>query len=145
MEQKDKRERQAVVFAFYKDDKLIGYRQDTLGTIGDQPKIYNSSRSQIETVLRNITNNIIKLPQLGSFLGVKAIEDAENKIHEMLQDEKAFEVRVVESPDYEVDDEGHVILGSYPFGAIEEWKQYPETHKVLETHYFSINGLINQQ
>lgn len=145
--------RKSICFAFYKGDKLIGYRQDTVGSIGDNPKIYSYSRSQVETVLKNINYNVnnptgigVALAKaLGSSPESDLLASVEKDVHEELQGKQAFEVRVVECPDYEHDDEGLVILGSYPYGAMEEWKQYPQNHEVIEVHYFSINGLINQQ
>jgi hypothetical protein len=43
-----------IVFAYWKDDTLMGFRADTFGTISmTQPKIYNYSPEQIETVMTN--------------------------------------------------------------------------------------------
>lgn len=50
--------KQPIVFAFYKDNKLKGFRQDTVGTVGLSAKIYSYSEDQVKTVLNNVFNNI---------------------------------------------------------------------------------------
>lgn len=95
---------QPIAFAFYKNDQLIGYRLDTLGTIKiHPPKIYYHSKDQVETVLKNINHNVVKREGIGHILGVPEIAEREEQIHDMLQDKKIFEVRVVKCPDYPIE------------------------------------------
>jgi len=48
-----------IVFAYWKDDELMGFRADTFGTISmTQPKIYTFSQGQVETVINNTRSNL---------------------------------------------------------------------------------------
>lgn len=53
------KERLPIVFAYWKDDKLMGFRADTFGTISmEYPKIYSYSREQVDTVINNTRHTI---------------------------------------------------------------------------------------
>ncbi len=141
-----------IAFAFYKNDVLIGYRLDTIGTIKlSPPKIYYYSKSQVETVLHNIQHNVLNKEGFGKALGVKFLEETEESIHNMLQDERAFEVRVVKCPGYPIEKEFDIeqkkfverISWEYPLEEIRAWMQNEDSHEVIETHYFSVTGLIS--
>lgn len=152
-------DKQAIAFAFYKNGELMGYRQDTVGTIGMHPKIYTYSKEQVDIVLSNVNSNI-KNPDgfgkaLASVLGkskeTTILSNAERNVHNKLQEAKAFEVRVVKAPAYEYTEYYSEAAGKmikypvHPKEAIDEWIKTPENHEVIETHYFSFNGLINEQ
>jgi len=148
------KEGQSIVFAFYKGNKLIGYRLDTMGSIGvDGPKIYTYSQSQIETVLKNIEHNVKESSGFGKALGIEMLSERENEIHNFLQDQKAFEVRVVKAPDKVYEKIFNVekaiyetsIWPTYPIEQIKQWLLYPEQHETIETHWFSIAGRMNLQ
>lgn len=52
-------EKLPIVFAYWKDDELMGFRADTFGTISmNQPKIYSYSEAQVATVLKNTRDTI---------------------------------------------------------------------------------------
>jgi hypothetical protein len=145
---------QAIAFAFYKHGKLIGYRQDTVGTIGDIPKIYHYSEGQVDTVLKNIDFDVREGGTFGKALMncnpevAQLIATREDEVHQLLQDKRAFEVRVVECPDYpqefDVPTASYVCTWEYPMAEIKSWAQNPEEHTVLESHFFSMDGLIQQ-
>ena len=147
--------KQSIVFAFYKNGKLVGYRQDTIGSIGmEYPKIYSTySKEQVETVLKNIEHNVKDSTGFGKALGIDVVAEREQQVHELLQDQKAFEVRVLKSPGYPVEREFDVaktewvenIVWSYPSEEINKWLETPEEHEVIETHYFSLVGRMNLQ
>jgi len=166
--------KQAIAFAHYKKDKhgndvLLGYRQDTFGTLGfDWVKIYYYSKSQVDIVLKGVNYNLgEKKPSLGEALkkiGATVINregdllldkmiEAENKIYQDAQDAGAFEVRVLKCPSYPIEREFNVekaeweekIIWIYPKAEMTEWLKHPETHEVIETHYFSKVGKINLQ
>ena len=147
--------KQSIVFAFYKNDQLLGYRLDTIGSIGmKDPKIYTYSKEQVQTVLGNINYNVKNSKGVGNALGWDELADRERAIHDKLQDEKVFEVRVLKAPSRPVERELNLETGeweefvdifSYPKAEMDVWLQHPEDHEVIETHTFSMMGLINQQ
>lgn len=95
---------QSIAFAFYKNDELIGYRLDTIGTIKIQPpKIYYYSHEQVQIVLKNINFNVVNKEGIGAALGIPEVIEREEEIHDMLQDKKIFEVRVVKCPGYPIE------------------------------------------
>jgi len=153
---------QSIVFAFYKNDELIGYRQDTCGTIGlDFAKIYTYSKEQVATVLENINYNVQHKEGYGKALEnaykdkidknvTDIISNAEEKVHYLLQDKKAFEVRVLKAPAYIYEKNFNIekaewvidTFPQYPYEEMERWLQYPEQHECIEVHYFSMDGLM---
>lgn len=148
-------DKQPIVFAFYRNGRLVGYRQDTIGSIGmEYPKIYSAySKEQVETVLKNIEHNVKNPSGFGKALGIDVIAEREEEIHQFHQDNRAFEVRVLKSPGYPVEREFDVtkaewvenIVWSYPTEEINKWLETPEEHEVIETHYFSLVGRMNLQ
>jgi hypothetical protein len=145
-----------IVFAFYKGDKFIGFRQDTMGTIGNTPKIYHYSKDQVSVVVKNIEWNIAERrpalvnciksidPKLGAVLG-NSLRQVNSKLTDMI----IFEVRILKCPDYEYIDEyagdSPIKWPIYPHGAIEEWLQYPDSHEVIQVLQFGPQGLITSQ
>ena len=152
-------EGKAIAFAFYKNNEFIGYRLDTVGSVRKEaPKIYTYSQSQVETVIKNITHNVTNPSGFGNILKQIAGEDSyeanlvadtEQAIHDMFQDKRAFEVRVVIAPEYptefSVEKAKYVRLWEYPIEEVKIWMQDPNDHEVIETYYFSMDGLINLQ
>lgn len=162
---------QAICFAHYKKDEegndvLLGYRQDTFGTLGkDWAKIYHYSENQVKIVLDGINYNLgDKKPSVmqalkdmgATVVGGGDMDSAikhEEKIYQDGQDAGAFEVRVTECPDYPTEREFDLakaewvenIDWTYPRDAMRRWLSTPEEHVVLETHYFSKVGKINLQ
>lgn len=165
---------QSIVFAHYKKDEhgkdvLLGYRQDTFGTLGTKwAKIYTYSKEQVETVLKGIDYNLgeqkpslgealkkmgaVVMNKEGNVLLDKMIE-SEKKIYQDAQDAGAFEVRVLKSPGYPVEREFDVEkaewiekrVWQYPKEEMDAWLATPEEHEVIETHYFSKVGRLNLQ
>lgn len=143
-------------FALYKAGELIGYRQDTFGTIGkDGAKIYPYTESQCEICLKNTQDQIMKrgdgigkaLKNAG-FMGdvLEIIEAQEKEMYQKLEDARAFEVRVVKAPapEYEFDVKKAEYVRTWtwdPF-AIKQWLENPDEHEVLEMHHYSIAGKL---
>lgn len=148
-----------IAFAYYKDGKLIGYRADTAGTISKtSPKIYHYSKKQVETVLENIEYNVKNSKGIGDALlevygenpVATLLAKKELEVHELLQDKRAFKIRVVEAPEKEKEfnvetAQWEVNHWSYPHAEVKIWLQKPEEHNILETHYFSMEGRLNLQ
>jgi hypothetical protein len=148
-----------ITFAFYKDDELVGYRQDTVGTIGDKPKIYHYDADQVQSVLNNITHNVRdkrpgivdyiknRSPKAGAVLG-----NTYKNINTKLKNLITFEVRVLECPENEYyveymgEENTEFKWPIYPKEAMQAWMQLPEDERtVIETHYFGVDGLIVNQ
>lgn len=147
--------KQPIVFAFYKNDQLIGYRLDTIGSISKEvpPKIYYYSKSQVDTVLENIQFNVKNRKAIGNILGSDELAEHEAAIHDLLKDKKIFEVRVLKSPGYPIEKRFDVETAEwveertweYPLEEVIEWMDNPQDHEMIETHWFGMNGLINLQ
>jgi hypothetical protein len=107
----------------------------------------------VETVLKNINHNVVKREGIGHILGVPEIAEREEQIHDMLQDKKIFEVRVVKCPGYPIEKRFDVATAEwveestwkYPSEEIKKWMETPEDHEIIERHYFGMGGLINLQ
>ena len=145
----------AIAFAFYKNNELIGYRLDTVGSIRlDPPKIYHYSKEQVEIVLNNINHNVISPEGFGELLKkingdapiVKMVANTEQEMYDMLQDQRAFEVRVVKAPEYprefNVKLAKEIISWEYPITEVRTWMEHPEDHEVIETYYFGVMGRL---
>lgn len=99
----------AIVFAFFDSEgTLVGFRQDTVGTIGEHAKIYHHSTNQVKIVLDNIQSNIDNpRPEIVDFIkgaDPKAgaiIGNELRRVNNTLKDLKNFEVRVLPCPDYD--------------------------------------------
>jgi hypothetical protein len=149
------KENVTVAFAFYRGGELLGYRQDTLGSIGDKPKLYTYSQSQVETVIRNVMGNISESrpayvqwlkdtdPRVGSF-----VANSLRNAHNLLNEGVVVEMRVVKAPSYEWyteyrgEDNKELMWPIYPVEEVKEWLKTPEDHETIETHYFSKEGEI---
>lgn len=156
-------EKQSIAFAHYKNGELIGYRQDTFGTLGkDWAKLYTYSKDQVETVLTNIRYTLgSKKKGVGETLlklgidpqNATLLKEAEDKTYEEGQKLGAFEVRVVKAPDkiyereFDVQNAEWVTSpwGQYPAEEMKAWLENPETHETIETHFFSMEGQLNMQ
>jgi hypothetical protein len=149
----------AIVFAIYKNDRLIGYRQDTCGTIGtDVAKIYHYSKNQVEVVLSNISsqlkdkgNHIAKIFEMCGYTTEPVVAEVKAHDEEMfnkMADEIVFEVRVLESPDrpkeFDVKTATYVPTWEYPREEMDRWIQTPEDHVIIEKYMFTEHGLISQ-
>lgn len=139
---------QSIVFAFYKNDTLIGYRLDTMGSIGmEYPKIYSYSKEQVETVIKNVLYNLMHEEAFGKALGCDRIAQREKETFDLLQGQKVFELRVLKCPskekEFDIEKAEWVVNHfSYPAEEIAIWLQTPENHEIIETHYFSMSGLM---
>ncbi|VDM07214.1 unnamed protein product [Wuchereria bancrofti] len=89
----------------------------------DFPKIYSYSKSQVDTVLKNIDYNVKNKDGFGKALGIDIVAEREEQVHELLQDEKVFEVRVLKSPYYPIEKEFNVKTAEWE-EKIEFWS-YP--------------------
>lgn len=154
---------QSIAFAHYKNGELLGWRQDSFGTVGKKSmKIYQYSKDQVETVLRGIRSNLGRkkdgfgdaLEKIGADpKAVDIIKKAEDKIYEEGQKLGAFEVRVEKAPqaiyekEFDVKKAEYVtsMWPTYNQEEINEWLQHPENHEVMETHYFSMEGQVSLQ
>lgn len=139
-----KETKQSIVFAFYKDGKLKGFRQDTFGSIGVTPKIYNYSDEQINVVLQNIFSNIDEVnktvekrveelaEEVNSNNGtvIAAMRSIFSKSSNQLSEFGEFEVRVLPCPD-------KIDAFTYPDQAILEWLSNPMP-EAIETHKFKV-------
>lgn len=143
-------DKQQVVFATYKDNKLIGYRADTMGTLSlKYPKIYTYSESQVKTVLDNVKSECNYsgskfLKQLfGMSTNVMTIssepvntETVLDRVAKQEEDLRAlgeFEVRVIpfNTP----------IEEWYEIDSTEEWKKekiLSNLPEAIEVHSFKI-------
>jgi hypothetical protein len=92
-----------IVFAFWKDDELLGFRADTFGTISmTQPKVYNYSPQQVETVMDNIKGSLNmrdsaamkRIEEMGYVDEVLAISDFVLNSERTMRAWNQFEVRV---------------------------------------------------
>lgn len=157
----------SIVFGHYKNGELLGYRADTFGTLTKRlPKIYTYSPEQVETILKNIKSTLgEKKPSLGEALEKmgtvfinqdgqeigNVLKEAEEKIYQQGQEARAFEVRVEICPDKIYEENFNVktaryekdIWPTYPIEEMTTWLASPSTHKVIETHYFTLTGELN--
>lgn len=163
--------KKSICFAHYKKDEegndvLLGYRQDTFGTLGKEwAKIYGYSPEQVRIITDSI-NYTLGEPKPSFFEALKkqgaavvmggTIDGAiahEKKIYEDAQDAGAFEVRVLECPGYPTEREFNIgtaeweekTVWTYPKEAMKEWLANPSEHVTLETYYFSKVGKLNLQ
>lgn len=135
--------KQSIVFGFYKDGKLKGFRQDTMGSIGAYAKIYSYSEDQVNTVLQNIFNNIEEVQKSTEDRVAEIVEEVENgnqvlttvrnifsKCSNQLKDLGEFEVRVLSCPE-------KIDVFTYPDEAMLDWlsKPLPEP---IEVHKFKV-------
>lgn len=150
-----------IVFAFYKDNKLYGYRQNTLGFISlKDPKIYHFSRDQVDKILHliesemkdDVNRPLIEMVDFGSRrAGAIASNKLRNSRKILTTFRHAFEVRVLESPEYhyieeEIEHINHVLRWPYyPQEAVDEWLRRPKEHVAIETHFFTPKGVIHLQ
>lgn len=136
--------KQSIVFAFYKDGKLKGFRQDTFGRIGVTPKIYTYSDDQVSVVLQNIFSNIDEVHKTAE----KRIEELAEEVNSnngtviatmrsifskssnQLSELGEFEVRVLPCPN-------KIDAFTYPDESILEWLSNPMP-ETIETHKFKV-------
>lgn len=149
---------QSIVFAYYKGDKCLGYRQDTIGSIGMSPKIYQYSKEQVEICLKNIRSNVDSGEGFGKMImkalgqeghpQLELVAQKEQEVYDDLQEARGFEVRVTKCPQYGMEfdvqtAEWRIDYGSYPREEMQEWLKYPEIHEVIEVHPFTLAGQLN--
>lgn len=142
-------DKQAIVFAFYKGDKLQGFRTDTLGSIGISPKIYHYSKEQVETVLKNVFYNCEEARKPFADEVTEAAQAAADgngiaimfasiskRTAKMVKDLGEFEVRVLPCPDYGGNPQDPMTW-VYPTSDILEYLQHPMPESI-EVHKFKV-------
>jgi hypothetical protein len=135
--------KQSIVFAFYKDGKLKGFRQDTMGSVGAHAKIYSYSEDQVRTVLTNIFHNIEEIQKTTEEKVKEIAESVEDgnqmvvalksifaKSSNQLKDFGEFEVRVLPCP-------SKIDVFTYPDEAMLEWLSAP-LPEPIEVHKFKV-------
>ncbi len=132
--------KKSIVFAYWKDNQLLGFRQDTFNTIGESPKIYTYSKEQVETVLNNVKGGCNKAGT--SFM--KTLFNQENVVCN--QKEDAFSL--VSSTEKKFREWGEFEVRVHPFLDRDENYNYPEKWKMdveiknlqdaIEVHKFKI-------
>jgi hypothetical protein len=135
--------KQSIVFAFWVNGTLKGFRQDTFNTIGmDWAKIYTYSPSQVETVLDGIKSGLNKTgTSLMKFLmGNEKYHFANTEADQVLEQ--------MSSTEDEMRSWGEFEVRVHPFIDREEDYTYPEKWKIqaeinnlreaIETYRFKI-------
>lgn len=148
--------KQPIVFAYWVNNQLMGFRADTFGTISTNlPKIYHYSKEQVNTVIDNTNYLVLNLGGSGlidsinkntTVIGREGGEVKKDFIRERLSQNELlirswgdFELRVHPFIDYEWHDHevgGEIIkYPSYP----EKWKVEAEIKSLrdaIEVHKF---------
>lgn len=131
--------KQSVVFGFFKGDKLLGFRQDTMGSIGSSPKIYEYSEDQVRIVLENVFGNIVEVTkpindqladlareaECGNQMAV-AVAGIHRRSSNQFANLGEFEVRVLPCPSKKNDEYPHFEMVEFIRG---EMPEAIETHK----------------
>jgi hypothetical protein len=81
-------------FAYYADDKWIGWYGDSFGTVSKYPKIYTHSLGQIETVRKNFNYKLENIANPKEELGFMALIFSSKSL--LLN--KKVSLRIVECP-----------------------------------------------
>lgn len=105
---KNEKEYKSMCFAYFGDNKFIGWYSDTFGTVTkNNPKVYQYSESQVEIVKKNFQYNVSKFREK-SELAVKTgdsrlslLDNGINSTRKGLSDYETLELRVIECPHYE--------------------------------------------
>jgi hypothetical protein len=105
--------RKTICFAYFADNKFIGWYSDTFGTITkNSPKLYGNSEEQLETISKNFRHKVQKAKgliedDLRSF-AAKIIEPLNPEAGAIMKESKSplaeydyVELRVVECPIYD--------------------------------------------
>jgi hypothetical protein len=99
--------KKTIAFAYYADNKFIGWYGGTFGPVSDVPKLYTNSESQIDVVTKNFRNKIKKINEI-DFKQARDEADSMGKAIGLLvfdsQDTlrgKDVELRIVECPIYD--------------------------------------------
>ena len=139
-------DRQPIIFGYYSEGKLLGFRADSWGSLSlTKPKIYHYSEEQVQTILTNVRDEMNgssskffeKLAQMN--IPIQDMSGNQYERDSILEEVKKQEKEKKEYKDFEI----HVI----PFiGYTETW-EYPEKWKVeaelsslkepLEIHKFT--------
>lgn len=124
-------EEQAIVFAYWVNEKLMGFRADTWGTISmTHPKIYHYSEEQVTIVLNNTKNSLSNVGAgLMKFLfkdGAKAL----NMSGEEIIDGGKQAIDIVSGTEHQLREWNEFELRVHPFIDYEEGYTYPERWKV---------------
>jgi len=95
-------DKQNIIFGYYVNDELQGYRQDSFGSLSmDHPKIYGYSPEQIEIIRKNVKDELSHSgSSLLDMLFGKEDEITQNllKKEELKREWGDFEVRVMLFP-----------------------------------------------
>lgn len=94
-----------ITFAYYVDDKWVGWYADSFGSVRDSPKVYSNSKKQIKIIQTNF-NNKLKMIFESSFdeaktkvRGLEVFDLLRYDSEEILRDKKV-ELRIVKCPYY---------------------------------------------
>lgn len=122
---------QLVAFAYFADNKFIGWYADSFGSVRDTPKIYGNTPHQIEVISKNFKNKISKI-QKTSFevekekvYGIASIGLAIFDSEKLLRG-KSVELRVVNVP-YIHDETNRWQWMSDNYEKLKEWSQHEPT------------------
>lgn len=135
--------KQPIVFAFWKNNKLQGFRADTFNTITqDFAKIYHYSPRQVQVVLDNVKSgcNNVGTRLMKRLTGIEGIEFANGDSNDAVDHLSATEKKMREWGEFEV--------RVHPFIGLEEGYTYPEKWKIqaeianlqdaIEVHKFKV-------
>lgn len=95
-----------IVFAYFADEKFIGWYADSFGTIRNYPKIYTMSENQLKIITINFQRKIKKINETTfdkakeKVIGLLALSLTIFDSEELLRG-KEVELRVVECPIYD--------------------------------------------
>lgn len=127
--------RDCIAFAYYGDNKLIGFHSDTWGSITNYPKIYGNSERQIEVIATNFRHKMstfnsdgaITIGKLSPPAGA-VLTKAMNQDRNILSNYKDIELRVIPAPYFGSDDDYQ-----YPKEEVEIWRDnLPEAIRIIK-------------
>lgn len=112
-----------IAFAYYKDDRLVGFYSDSFGTISDYPKIYPGTLDQVDVIVRNIIFSIRcaqhpEIENIGDILNSEVVSSTLTMFYEKIQDLRSFELLIYPCVAY-----GEETNWVYPEEDIEDWKR----------------------
>ncbi len=121
--------KQSIVFAYWKDGQLMGFRADTFGTIHKHPKIYTYSEEQVQIVLDNTKYSCNSAgTAFMKMLADKGAQVINGNTGEEVEDD--FLVSHVSKTEKQLIEWGDFELRVHPFIDMEDSYMYPELWKV---------------
>lgn len=145
---------QPIVFAYYVNGELMGFRADSFGSLSlKRPKIYHYTESQVDVIKNNTKNELSKSGT--SFM--KYLFEKNDKFTPMNMNgdtlEKSSIVSQIEKTEDEKREWGEFELRIIPFIGYEQDWEYPEQWKIdaeianlkspLEVHKFTTLNFEN--